>query len=242
MALPSASAMLAAWERGIRQSLPQRGLTLLSLAEPEIDAQSLAAMSIGDRDRRLLSLREAWFGPGMSGLVSCPDCRQELEIELAAADLRIITAQGPPNLTVRSDAYEIRLRLPDSRDLIAAADRDVTDAAQSLLRACVVSATIDGLGVEPEALPSHLVALAAKCLSEADPLVDLRLDLGCVNCGRRWQEPFDIVPFLWTELDAWAGRMLREVHALASAYGWSEREILSLSAIRRRSYLRMLDA
>lgn len=242
MGMAAASAMLAAWERGIRQNLPQRGLTLLSLAEPDTDAQSLAAMSIGDRDRRLLTLRESWFGPDMSGLVSCPDCHQELEIELTTTDLHMIAGQAAPNLTLRSDAYEIRLRLPDSRDLIEAADRDVAEAVQSLLRACVVSATIDGIAVEPGKLPSHLVALAAKCLSEADPLADLQLDLRCVNCGRHWQYPFDIVPFLWTELDAWAGRTLREIHTLASAYGWSEREILSLPAIRRRSYLRMLEA
>lgn len=242
MAMPSASAMLAAWERGSRQGLPQRGLTLLALAEPDTDAQSLAAMSIGDRDRRLLALRESWFGPAMSGLVSCPDCHQELEIELATTDLHMIAGQAAPNLTLLNEGYEIRLRLPDSRDLIAAANRDVTDAAQSLLRACVVSATINGARVEPDALPTHLVALVAKCLSEADPLADLRLDLRCINCGRQWQNPFDIVPFLWAELEAWAGRMLREIHTLASTYGWSEHEILSLPTIRRRSYLRMLDA
>lgn len=242
MAMPSASAMLAAWERGIHQNLPQRGLTLLSLAEPETDVQSLAAMTIGDRDRRLLTLRESWFGPGMSGLVACPVCHQELEIELATTDLRMIAAGSVPNLTVRSDAYEIRLRLPDSRDLMTAANRDIDDAVRSLMRACVVSAAIDVAGVEPEALPPHLIALAAKCLSEADPLADVLLDLACVNCGHHWQKPFDIVPFLWAELDAWAGRMLRDIHALASAYGWSERDILALPAIRRRSYLRMLDA
>jgi hypothetical protein len=234
--------MLAAWERGSHQTLPQRGLTLLSLAKPDTDAQSLAAMSIGDRDRLLLILRESWFGTGMSGLVSCPDCRQELEIELATTDLRMIAGPALPDLTVRSDAFEIRLRLPDSRDLIAAAQRDAADAVHSLLCACVVTATIDGVDVEPASLPSHLVGLAAKCVSDADPLADLQLDLCCVTCDHRWQKPFDIVAFLWAELDAWAGRTLREIHALASGYGWSEREILSLSEIRRRSYLRMLDA
>jgi hypothetical protein len=242
MAMPSASAMLTAWERGVRQGMAQRGLTLLSLAEPETDLLSLAAMSIGDRDRRLLILRETWFGPNMTGLVTCPNCHEELEIELATTALRATAGEATPDLTIRADAHDIQLRLPDSRDLIAAAGREIEDAIQSLLRACVVSAAIDGVGIEPEALPLHLVALASKRLSDADPLADLRLDLGCANCGRRWQKPFDIVSFLWTELDAWAGRTMREIHALASAYGWSEREILSLSPTRRRSYLRILDA
>jgi hypothetical protein len=33
-----------------------------------------------------------------------------------------------------------------------------------------------------------------------------------------------------------------DVHALASAYGWSEREILALSDTRRRLYLEMVSA
>jgi hypothetical protein len=52
--------------------------------------------------------------------------------------------------------------------------------------------------------------------------------------------PFDIVSHLWTELDAWARRMLREVHALAATYGWSEAEILRMSATRRRAYLDLI--
>ena len=36
------------------------------------------------------------------------------------------------------------------------------------------------------------------------------------------------------------GRTLNEIHLLASAYGWSEGEILSLTAKRRRLYLQMV--
>ena len=44
------------------------------------------------------------------------------------------------------------------------------------------------------------------------------------------------------EIHAWAKRTLREVHTLASAYGWSEREILSMSAVRRALYLEMVQS
>jgi hypothetical protein len=52
-----------------------------------------------------------------------------------------------------------------------------------------------------------------------------------------WDVLFDIVSFFWAEIGAWAQRLLREVHALASAYGWREADILALSAWRRRQYL-----
>ena len=40
----------------------------------------------------------------------------------------------------------------------------------------------------------------------------------------------------WLEIDAWARRTLRDVHALASAYAWSERDVLALSPTRRTLY------
>ena len=54
--------------------------------------------------------------------------------------------------------------------------------------------------------------------------------------------PTDIAGFFWAELDAWARRLLREIHTLARFYGWSEAEILALSPLRRRCYLEMVQA
>ena len=50
---------------------------------------------------------------------------------------------------------------------------------------------------------------------------------------------FDIATVLWTELAGLARSLIEEVDALASAYGWSEREILALSGRRRRAYLEL---
>jgi hypothetical protein len=49
--------------------------------------------------------------------------------------------------------------------------------------------------------------------------------------------PFDVGSFVWTEFSVWAQKRLEEVHLLASAYGWSEAEILELSPVRRRYYV-----
>ena len=38
--------------------------------------------------------------------------------------------------------------------------------------------------------------------------------MACPACGHGWQARFDVVSFLWSEIDAWAGRMLRDVHTL----------------------------
>mgnify|MGYP003381458898 FL=1 len=62
----------------------------------------------------------------------------------------------------------------------------------------------------------------------------------CPSCDHRWSALFDIVSFFWREIDDWARRTLREVHSLGRAYGWSEADILTLSAWRRRAYLEMI--
>jgi hypothetical protein len=85
------------------------------------------------------------------------------------------------------------------------------------------------------------VAAVAAALSEADPLADIELPIGCDACGATWTRTFDIGTYLWQELDAWAARLLAEVHALASAYGWNEAEILSLPLRRRRVYLDLIS-
>jgi hypothetical protein len=45
---------------------------------------------------------------------------------------------------------------------------------------------------------------------------------------------------LWREIESMAGRLLRDVHALASAYGWHEKDILALSPVRRQFYLTLI--
>jgi hypothetical protein len=78
-------------------------------------------------------------------------------------------------------------------------------------------------------------------MAERDPQAELLLDLTCPACAHRWEAPFDIVPFFWTEIATEAKRLLREVHTLARSYGWREADVLAMSATRRRSYLEVLD-
>ncbi len=87
-----------------------------------------------------------------------------------------------------------------------------------------------------------MVAAVEDRIAALDPQADIQLALSRPACGHRWQAAFDILSFLWTELGEWAARTLRDVHRLALAYGWSERDILALSPVRRRHYLGMLDA
>ena len=142
---------------------------------------------------------------------------------------------APP--AMRVGAYRIRLRLPTLDDLLASGHlRDVTSIRRALLERTVV-ATLDDRAVATAELPAHVVKVIEARFAEYDPQADVRLAVACPACDRDWAAPFDIATFLWAELDAWAVRLLFEVHLLASAYCWSEADVLALSPVRRRFYL-----
>jgi citrate lyase gamma subunit len=99
------------------------------------------------------------------------------------------------------------------------------------------------VAIEPQRqlaeLPAEAIDAAVARMAEADPQADVQLDLTCPACGHRWLALFDIVPFLWSEINAWAQRTLQDVHRLASAYGWREADVLALTPWRRQVYLEM---
>jgi hypothetical protein len=98
----------------------------------------------------------------------------------------------------------------------------------------------NGDEVELPSLPDEVSEAVVAEIARHDPQGDIRFDLVCPDCSHRWEAIFDIVTFAWNEIGAWAGRLLRQVHTLARAYGWREAEILALSPFRRRLYLEML--
>lgn len=252
----STSELLEAWERGLGRSSLERALVLLSAATG-VSFASLSRLSIGQRDSWLLKLRESAFGSQLTSLAECPACGERLETTFNVADLRIEPEQSGPESASRElalqeseqaalfslavEEYETSFRLPDSRDLLALArSANADEARRTLLSRCLLTATRGGETVAFEQLPEGVLAAIEARIAEADPQADVRLALDCPRCARPWDEIFDINSFFWTEIDAWATRILREVHTLARAYGWRERDILEMSAPRRAFYLNMV--
>jgi hypothetical protein len=240
----SAADLLRVWEHGQPQPLPQRALTLLAAACPESSSEEVADWSVGQRDAALLTLREWSFGPHVTGLATCPDCGERLELTFDVADVRVPLAREPAEIvTLGVEEYQIEARLPSGGDLVAiAGSGDVATAYRELLVRCLVAARRSDTDVPAEQLPAHVVAALAGHLAEADPQADVQIAQVCPECGERWLTTFDIGAFFWQEIDAWADRIVREVHTLASAYGWGEAEILALSPRRRRQYLELVLA
>ncbi len=236
------AAVLSVWEVGRAQSPWERALTMLQAAEPEAGRGELAALSVGQRDARLLEAYRLSFGSRLPGFAECPSCQSPLEVELDAEQLQASHGSTQPGSehVMSSGPYTLRFRLPDSRDLEAAGVATDTNTARRLLaRACVTEARCEGEAVDAE-LPEPLLVELAGRLAELDPGADVRVELECPECSHCWELSFDAAEHLWARVAAKARRVLHEVDALARAYGWSEAEILSLSPARRASYLELV--
>ena len=231
------------WEVGLGQHPVDRALTILMAAFPELPQHELAALSIGQRDARLLGVRERAFGPQLSGFAECPECHARLEFDLRTTDINASSAgdQTDQVQQMRAEGYELSFRLPNSLDLAAIATcPDVPSARTLLIRRCVSQSRREGAPVDPQALPEAVIEALGAQIVARDPQAEVRLDLSCPACGHRWQLMLDVVAFLWGEISAEAKRLLRQVHTLAGFYGWREADILSMSAARRRFYLELL--
>jgi hypothetical protein len=240
MRAPTAAEALSAWERGIEAGQVERSLELFALARPGVSVEALPDVSVGERDRALIDLREAMFGPELTGKLACAHCGEQLEIELDLDTLRLADG-GLRELELAIEGFALRLRLLNSRDMLAAAAAESGDMRRLiLLEGAVVSATSDSGAAAPRDLPASVVSGIAEALAEADPQADLHLTVACEACGDRTRMAFDIASFLWEEIDAWTVRLLREIHVLACTYGWAERDILALSPGRRRHYMELI--
>src|ERR1043166_5869663 len=79
--------ILDLWEAGRQQHELDRALTLLSAASPELSRDELADLTIGERDARLLQLRETVLGAAAAGISECPECGERVEFFLDTSTL-----------------------------------------------------------------------------------------------------------------------------------------------------------
>lgn len=225
------------WESGSRRHPLDRALLALGAAFPESSFESIAAWPVGRRNKALIQLHCSWFGPKIPGVIPCRRCGEKLEIDL---DGRIMAEIGHDAAGVSDETIDFNgqtFRLPNTRDLACIVrETDPQRAAILLLERCRMetSGTI--------AWSDGDLAEIGERMARADPLAEIQVSLRCPDCGNEWEEAFDVVAFLWADISALVRRLVSETHVLASAYGWSEGEIMSMSESRRALYLEMAQS
>lgn len=243
----SAKDLLNVWEEGQGRSPIHQALLLLTATCPEISVDELASISIGERDRLLLQLQEELFGAQIVSLSQCPQCGEMTELTFNVADIRMPNHIGDNNsaentsLNITVEKYHIMARPVNSLDLMAlASETDPARLQQGLLGRCLLSIRRGEVEHSATDLSESEIATIAEQIAQADPQADVRFAISCPGCNHQWQAVFDIVSYLWSQVDTWARRLLQEIHVLARAYGWREADILALSPRRRAYYLELV--
>jgi len=226
--------VLTLWEAG--RSLGALDRTVLVASVASLDKRSAADLPLGARNRSLAQLHCDAFGGILRGYTSCRACGEHLEFEFDGHTLAA-PAATEPSVSQLVPVGKWLFRLPTSRDLaIAAGEPGEQAAAKRLLVSCYS-------GTEPDTnWTDEDMNIIGQRLSEADPLAEILLHFDCPSCPASFDESLDLGGFVWAEIESQARRIFQHVHLLASAYGWSESEILALSPARRRAYVELVQA
>lgn len=252
--------LLSVWEHAYGRAPLERALVFLSGAFPGQSLEDLLQWPLGYRDRQIARLRQGQFGRIVRSVSECPRCGEaaEFEMDLQHCFPPQAPIPAPTDLVLGSRRLTIRpLRTADLARLSIHDDA----APRRLLERCLAgsedpaeagvrrepSETVEDEADRPGAerfasLSAEDWSAVSRKLEEIDPEARIEIALACPACAAEWNGTFDIAAIFWAELNAWARRTLQEVHAIASRYGWSEREILRLSPWRRRIYLGLVGA
>jgi hypothetical protein len=208
---------------------------------PGIARDDLAAMGIGERDWHLIALRMQMFGETTDCISACPSCGEQVEFSCHLPGFSgPLPETGGKTMTVTKKGYTIVSRLPSTADLMEVSALSAEEAYRQLFGKCILSATCRKKKVPPEKIPPEVRDAIIGRMEEEDAMAEIRIAIRCTACGHEWEEIFDIGSFLWTEIQAEAAGILMDVRDLARAYGWTERDILAMSPVRRSWYREMI--
>lgn len=200
------------------------------------DAASAWALPVGARLHALVVVCALSGCRALSWSLSCPGCDERVELELPlsapAAAARAGAAAEPAEVAWEGAAF--RPRRPTGDDLLRWRAEPPSDAD--------ILAALGGPRFASPDPPAELVAAVEEALAAVDPLVDLRVRSDCPACGEALDVAVDLEREAVAVLRRGQDRLLRDVAALAAAFGWSERDVLELPERRRRRYLELLEA
>jgi hypothetical protein len=213
---------------------------------------------VADRRYLLLRLRQLTFGDQVHASLVCPwpDCgeRVSISLSLGSVPVKVPPDRAPAYEMVLSEvaapagpaaSREIGFRLPngaDQEELSPWLARNEAMALTLLLARCIqrIGAVAPPGDEQLRALSPLARAEIEARMEELAPQVEQTIEVGCAECGQRFQAPFDVQRLFFGELRTDSDLLYREVHYLAYHYHWGEGEILAMTRAKRQRYIDVL--
>ena len=212
-----AAALLA--HRGVAADLDE------ALDLPLARAEAAALSELRDRSESIVAT-----------VVTCTGCDALLEVPLdldaLARSVAADAAEGPDGEEPEIVVDGMVLRPPTTRDLVVAlgADRPAEALRERCIRPSSPETALDDPGVR-----AHVDDVFERLTGAAG----LSVRTQCPECGTSTTAGVDVTGLLSDRLADQAHALFVEVADLASAYGWSEPQILALPESRRLAYLEL---
>ncbi|MFH0344343.1 MAG: hypothetical protein ACHBNF_19990 [Chromatiales bacterium] len=210
---------------------------LLARCSDSPGAQFWWTQSVGTRIAallRLVALTESTDHLLVQARCTESACVTAFEMELPLAALVDQTHDPGPLQVVLPDERTVSLRLPTGEDV------HNWRGAQYASRQEAAAAMIGALVIDGQVTVADESALAA-ALAVWDPLVAFRVSCQCPVCGADNNVRVDLESIAIARLNARQQVLLRDVHQLASHYGWTESEVLAIAPSRRARYLELIE-
>lgn len=228
---------ITAWERGVREDTLDRAVTLLA-STTGLSRDQAESADVGSRDAVLVDVLSGFTGGVVRAYVRCTGCGERLDVPLdLTAFPRTPWCEPGALLEAEVSGSGVRFRLPTTGDLRLLRGRDAVAGRRLLLARCVQAEAGSG-----EDLDEETAAAVEAAMEEAAPGGAVTIRTGCPDCGATTAAALDIPALLWAEVQTQAVALLHQVHVLATAYGWTEPEVLALSPARRAAYLELVSA
>ncbi len=228
-----------AWAQ--RSSVPAAVTAVLSAAIDELggnapDPETVRSLSVGDRQFLVRKLAGHMGRSRVWLTATCPSCAESFDFAVDQAELPAKPADPRP-VECATSLGTLTVRPPTGADQEAVAESDSAEAVRLLVQRCV-RRRAEPLTAEEvdEVLTADSLDLD-EAFAACSPEVTTVVTAACPECDARSDIRVD--PYLL--FDTPAADLLADVHTVASAYHWSEAEILSLPRARRMQYLARID-
>ena len=195
--------------------------------EPEIDPHDLP---VGDVDLLVVWDRRERRGDAMIAEGRCGRCLEPVDVRFSLA---AYAAHHRPRPTRRAEPvgdgwFALRsgaavFRLPTVRDVLSASASD--DPRGALLARCL-----------REPISGAVARAVEAAMARLAPTLRAAVSGTCPECGAAFELDVHARELCMTELHRDAIAVYDDVNLIASAYGWSQDEILALPSERRRRY------
>jgi hypothetical protein len=173
----------------------------------------------------------------------CAACREQLSVALPLETVFDLASRAEDErvVAIESDAREpILMRRPtgdDQRQWQEGRYASTAEAERAVMRSLLANeATYD-----PDWSTADVADRVSTAMQELDPLPTMTITSRCPECGTESEHALDVEALLLGELAREQRSLVREVHRLATRYGWSEEDVLTLPRWRRRAYLALID-